>query len=184
MTTTIRRSNVKVTRDEFYKVVTDRRGCTFLGMYARYIPDHFEFIRGRQVFPWYNNIYCYSRITCMTGIDYQNSVNNALERQGKERNFERSGEPWGPNFKHENDAAVIHNVNDGRRYLQVKVTKREYDYRRMDNHHRIPIEQLIPWMDEVQNTEGVVLRRYRFDHLLWVNMKQASEDESKHYVLV
>lgn len=181
MTRRLRR--VEVSRSDFHTIVTDRSGCTFVSLRARTIPEHFHLFLGGKPFPWFNNIYCYQQVTCAVGFSYENAVNNARERRGARRNFQQSGEPWGPAFRHANDAAVIEHIEDGRQYLQVMVLQREYDYRRADNNHRIPIATLRRWMRHDGNTEGVLCRRYRFDHLLEVVMRLASENESKRYIL-
>ena len=182
MTRRLRR--VEVNRNDFHQIVTDRNGGTCVSLIARYTPDHCNVrdAHGHR-FRFIGNIYCISRVTCAVGVSYENNVNNAREKRGARRNFRQSGEPWGPAFRHANDAAIIENIRDHRRYLQVRVIQREYDYRRRDNNHRIPEAVIRRFRTEETNTEGVVLRRYRFDHLVEVVMRQASESESKRYIL-
>lgn len=173
---------VEVSRDNFHQIVTDRQGCTFVSLVARYVPSHFaNYLRGR-FFPYLNNIYCVSNVVCAVGVNYENNVNNALERQGRPRDFKQSGEPWGPMFRHANDAAIIRHIKDDRTYLQVRVMNRTYQYYTLDG-KPIPYRKIESFKIATETDHGVVLRRYRFDHLVEVVMRQRSEPESKRYVL-
>ena len=183
MATKKRYKRVEVSRKDFLGIVTDRQGCTFISLKSKTIPHHFHLWLSGRPFPWIGNIYCYTHISCLVGANYENSMNNALERQGKPRDFKQSGEPWGPKFRHANDAAVIRHIEDGRMYLQVHVTYRKYDYRRADNHHRIKPQELRRWLKPSQDRENVVCRRYRFDHITEIIMRLASENEAKRYIL-
>lgn len=184
---TRRLRRVEVDHDELFSTVTDRRGCTFIGLYAKYIPSHFEqYIKWRgdwYEMPYWGNIYVLSRISCMIGINYQNNVNNARENEGLPRTFQTSGEPWGPNFGHTNAAVLQHRTDPTRRYLQVRIQSRTYDYRRLDNNHRIPMEEIEEFLKPESNKHGVVLRRFKFSSLQQVVMRKNSEQRSKRYIV-
>ena len=178
---------VQVTSDELFDTVTDRNGCTFIGLRTKYIPSHFEQWnqRGRWMYemPYWGNIYCYSEVACLIGINYENNVNNAREKQGLPRNFTQSGERWGPNYNHVNAAVIVDRRDETRRYLQVRVQSRSYDYRRIDNNRRIPIEEIQDWLTPEMNQNGVVLRRFKFSSLVNVVMRTNSDSRSRRYIL-
>lgn len=184
---TRRLPRVNVTHDELFDTVTDRNGCTFVGLEARYTPDHFErYIQWRGDYyemPYWGNIYCNSTISCLIGVNYERNVNNAREAQGLPRNFQQSGERWGPNYNHVNAAIIVDRRDTTNRYLQVRIQSRTYDYRRADNRHRIAIEDIEEFIKPEQNQNGVVLRRFKFSSLRQVIMRRNSDSRTRRYII-
>lgn len=63
--------------------------------------------------PHYGAIFRVVQRNVFLGADYQNSTNNKLEREGKERDFESGSLPWG---QHDGRFFILH--KNGKRYLK------------------------------------------------------------------
>lgn len=113
-----------------------------------------------------------SQVNGMIGYNYENSVNNQLEREGKERDFQAESRPWGtrisPNF-------VEHK---GNHYLTIKVEKTtppvylDKDGNEIDR-ETLRAHEYAKSRSSRQGTENAVIHReYKLDSILSINMNK------------
>lgn len=88
------------------------------------------------------------------GFDYENSVNNAQEKQGEDRDFVAQPRKWG---KHINAVLIEHN---GKYYVQLKAqkTKAKPFYFREGHFYATIVQK-----DKPRPDHGVIVRDYSVD---------------------
>lgn len=160
-----------VDRKKLFERVTSRRGNVFIAAWACTEP---ELTHG----PFVDRVYCLTHASCAMGFDLENSVNNALRRNGKRANYRKGPDPWG-GTRTLNEAVK---ERKGHLYLVLRIQGRKRDFRLKSNQQRIKLETMEPYLNK-SNIEGVIYRRYRFDHLLGVQMRCSDSEESKIYIL-
>ena len=176
---------VDIRRNQLYRLITSRAGCTFIALDAEYEPQLAIVDNRGRVCPYYGKVICRSHVNCAVGADFERMVNNARERRGERRNFRRRGEPWGEYFRHDNDAAVIVDTRDRRRrYIQVMVMSRTRDYRRKGNLHRIEHDDIAPWIDDTPPVDTVLCRRYKWQNIRAIQMRTLNDEHSKLYNII
>ena len=81
---------IKMTREQFREFVGNINGCKFINVIA--LTDADMYLKGN---PFRGRVKKFTITPMQFGYDYENAVNNRLEREGKERTFSADNLPWG-----------------------------------------------------------------------------------------
>jgi hypothetical protein len=120
--------------------------------------------------PYFGNVLKVSFVGGLIGYNYENSVNNQLEREGKEADFISNPRSWG--VRDENHPFLVHHKDET--YLSVKVqqTNKKPIYINKTTKEVIPTEKLIPFLPKSNkpNTQRdldkeVIVRDYKVSNL-------------------
>lgn len=141
-----------ITAGEFVEMLRNHKGATPIGM-----------ITVTQVKDVVGKVYHKFSTPCgFMGFDYQNSVNNAQEKQGEERDFVAQPRKWG---KHVNACLIEHN---GKFYLQLKAQKSRIKPFYMSN------GQIFARIEQKKRSNpdhGVIVRDYSIDTIKQITYK-------------
>lgn len=126
--------------------------------------------------PFFGKVLKVSSVGGMIGYDYENSVNNQLGREGKEKTFVSQPRKWG--VRDENHPFLVRHTKKGetveRFYLSVKVqqSNKKPIYLDKETLEVIPTEKLRPYLKESKkpNTQEdldkeIIIRDYEISTL-------------------
>jgi len=158
-----RRRNI--TEDDIRQVITQRNGNAIAALWAMTYPELRPGKFGQ------GDVYCLTKAITSIGVNVLNSYNNALERQGRERNATISAPRWGESV--DGDRALRQHVVDGetRYYVQVKVEQREREFR-LRNGVLVPLADIEPQLKDTRRYT-VCIRRYGCVSILQFQMYNA-----------
>lgn len=120
--------------------------------------------------PFYGRVLKVSFVGGLIGYNYENSVNNQLDREDKETNFKSQSRTWG--VRDEEHSFLVH--HKGESYLSVKVqqTNKKPIYLDKVSGKVIPTESLLPYLPKSKkpNTQRdldkeVIVRDYKVSNL-------------------
>ncbi len=127
--------------------------------------------------PFFGKVWKITDANIQAGFHYINSVNNQLEREGKERNAELKERKWGvriggtPLVEHTNKKGE-YNL-----YLEAKVESVNSCYFVDEDGNKVDREALAPFLyaskksSTQENVEKeVILRDYKLDSIQWIKM--------------
>lgn len=111
------------------------------------------------------NITKRSQVSGLLQANYENSVNNKREAEGKEADFKAQGLPWGEKF---HETCIIMHVKKGepRAYLRIKIQKTEKPKYFIDG-REVPFADVEPYLrprssSSRQGTDQeVIVRNYQ-----------------------
>jgi hypothetical protein len=90
---------VKVSVEELTQILLSLDKNQFVSIEYQ-IPLKMNKGRGQNKNPYYNKVMKTTRINILPVSDYEKRVNNNLEKQGEERNFESQGQEWSEKVSH------------------------------------------------------------------------------------
>jgi hypothetical protein len=135
MRNNIKKGNMNtITKSELIEKINNIKGTTFISIDIESDPK-----MRKTNNPYYGAIKT-STLSGAINYDYENSVNNQLDREGKERNFEAQSRKWGTH----NGNWIIHNDNH---YLHMKVQSNS-NISYILNGDNIDIDLLKPFLPE------------------------------------
>lgn len=85
---------IKMNFAQFAEYVSNLKGCQFVNVFALTTAEMNKG-RGANLNPYYGRVQKFTATPMQVGYDYENAVNNRLEREGKERSFSAERLPWG-----------------------------------------------------------------------------------------
>lgn len=151
-----------ITKQELINVLKDIKGTTFVSIDSETIPQ----LKGGKSCP-FNGVKKYSHTNCTIGFKWENSVNNQLEREGKDRSFEAKPRTWGHRVV--GTPLVEHK---GKYYLETKVEKADSpDY--FMNGNRISNDDIKPYIKETVSItdDPLFIRDYPIDSIRNIKIK-------------
>lgn len=142
-----------MTREQLISALRGIRGCRVISFTTETIPS---MRKGGN--PWYGRIVKRSYVNGLIGFNYQNSVNNALIRQGEEADFTAGPRAWGERI--DGTPLVYH---EGQYYLEVKVQRSTSEYFTMEG-ERVDECEVRPYL-RAPSPSAIVLRDYAIKSL-------------------
>lgn len=125
----------RITKRELIDIISNNKGCEAISIDIETHP------RMKKIGNPFEGVIKVCSLSGLIGFNYENSVNNQLERENKERNFRAQERIWG---KHYNPYFIIHNDNF---YLNIKVQfASESKY--FLNGKEIKVEEILPYLYE------------------------------------
>jgi hypothetical protein len=144
--------------------------------------------------PFFGKVKKVSHIGGLIGINYENSVNNQLEREDKETDFVTKERKWG--FHDEENPFIIRHTKKGetaeRFYLQIKVqqTHSKPFYLNTETLQVVPTEEIKPYLKDSYSPKTqdglkkkIVMRDYEIVNLKKISIggKKFSFDENDEF---
>jgi hypothetical protein len=134
-----------ISHDELETLLRNVKGTTAVTVTAVTTPRMNKTVDG-QANPLYGRVTKRTIRNCMIGFRYENSVNNQLEREGKERGFQAMPRKWGQRVA--GTPLVEHN---GGLYLECKV-ERDLEERYLIDGHFVPHHYVEPFLAKRSTT--------------------------------
>lgn len=169
---------IKMTCEQFKQYLNEVKGCQFINVMA--LTDADMYLKGN---PLRGRVKKFTITPMQFGYDYENAVNNRLERDGKERSFRADKLPFGSWVDGMENKVITHNDMFYMRTYCVRNAKpRSYYF--VDGHIASAQEtaEIFKWLkpsstSEKQSAEGlsdefqVKPRSYKFSSLVAISIK-------------
>ncbi len=157
-----------LTKTELVDLLSKIKGTTFVSIETTTVPK----LKSGNPF---SNLKKVSKVSGAIGFNYSNSINNALAKEGKEKDFEAKPRKWGekvvgtPLVKHKDKF-----------YLEMKAQNGQSDY--FNNQGRVSKEDIKPWEYAKKSRQGleneVIIRDYDLNNITRIKINK------EEYVLV
>lgn len=151
-----------LTKNELIDLLSKVKGTTFVSIETTTVPK----LKSGNPF---SNLKKVSKVSGAIGFNYQNSVNNALTKEDKEKDFEAKPRKWGekvvgtPLVKHKDKF-----------YLEMKAQNGQSDY--FNDQGRVSKEDIKPWEYAKSSRQGleneVIVRDFSIDNISRVKINK------------